>query len=428
MKLFIWFIPILLISIFLSLYLKTSLIIISGLLFCYLVYAVKRPGSIENFSPESKKLFSLAIFFTLVSKILFYLKDIYLTHGTLSEALNRPIMPYKICSLSASYQTFGFIKRGLLPTIVNLISPDYIIQIYSVQLMGLGIIIAGLLLINIRKEFSIVHKGIFLAVILLSPIGIYPYFNFYLGFYDMALIGLLLISISYNNRPASVFVDIAGLLVHEAYIFLRFPFLIFQLFSLINRKKPYASVLVSIFINSMVFFLIIQSPRPGFDELKENYFSHYSSLKSITSPGDMEAFLPLCKEGTLASNFKIIQQFYFTGKAASLYIPITVSIISIALLGFFTNTISGKNRVLDVMASLFAFVFPLTLCLVGGDFGRWLAFSYVLWAIYYFLFRPKLFSGAQLSFKYLYGVLLVALIFSPFGANYNPLFYTLMGN
>src|SRR5450755_1978779 len=333
MKLLTRIIPILFVSILISFFLKISLLIISGLLFCYLVYAWAKPVSLATYWSESKKFFYVALFFTLGSKILFFLKDIYLNHDTLNEAMGKPVMFYKICSLSASYQSFGFIKRGLLPSIVNFISPNYIVQIYAVQLIGLGIFIAGLLLINKRKGFGLDNKRILLGVLLLSPIGIYSFFNFNLGFYDMVLIGLLLVSISYNNRPASVFVDIIGLLVHEAYIFLRLPFLIFNLISLINKKKPYASALLGIFINMGVLFLIVQSPRPGFEELKENYFSHYASLKSLTQPGDMEAFLPLCKEGTLASDFKVIQQFYFTSKAASYYIPLSFSIISLTLLG-----------------------------------------------------------------------------------------------
>jgi hypothetical protein len=52
----------------------------------------------------------------------------------------------------------------------------------------------------------------------------------------------------------------------------------------------------------------------------------------------------------------------------------------------------------------------------------------VCWAIYYLLFRPVLFSETEPSFKYLYGAMLTALLFSPFGINYNPLFFTWMGH
>lgn len=420
-------IPILCISALLSYYLQVSLLVVSGFLFSWLVWSWQKAGSPENYRPDYKLLFSLSLFFTLGSKILFFLKGIFLTHDSLRQALDKPVIFYKICSLSASYQSFGFIKRGLIPTIVRLLSHDYIVQIYSVQLIGLAVIVAGLLMIRRRNDFPAGPKGIFISVLLLSPIGLYSFFNFNLGFYDMILVGLLLVSIAMGKSKASTIADVIGLLVHEAYIFLRLPFLLFDLISLIKNKKPYASVLVSIIINLVVFLMIVKAPRPGFDELKANYFSKYPSLISRTSSGDMEAFLPLCKQGTLSSDFDVIRRFYSTPRAGSFNFPISVSLIGVTLLGFFTNSISGSRRFADTLASLVAFAFPLTLGLVGGDFGRWLAFSYVLWAIYYFLFRPVFFPETKSSFQYIYLVLLMALLFLPFGINYHPLFYKLMG-
>ncbi len=418
---------ILIISVFLSYYLQVSLLVVSGLLFAWLLWSWQKAGSLENYRPDYKMLFSLSLFFTLGSKILFFLKGIFLTHDSLRQALDRPVIFYKICSLSASYQSFGFIKRGLIPTIVRLLSPDYIVQIYAVQLIGLASIIAGLWLIKRKNDFPALPKGIFIGVLLLSPIGVYSFFNFNLGFYDMILIGLLLVSIALGKSKTSTIADVVALLVHEAYIFLRLPFLLFSLVSLIRNKKPYASVLVSIVINLVVFLMIVKAPRPGFEELKSNYFSRYPTLVSRTSSGDMEAFLPLCKEGTLSSDFGVIRRFYATPRAGSFNIPISLSIIGVTLFGFFTNTISGKRRYADASASLVAFGFPLMLALVGGDFGRWLAFSYVLWAVYYFLFRPVLFPETKPSLSYIYAVLLMALVFLPFGINYHPLFYKLMG-
>jgi len=420
--------PVLLAGVFLSFFLDVNLLLVSSLLLCWLIYMLGKPPVLAEFRPDIKLLFTVTVLATLGSKILVFLKDIYITHGTLTDSMNRSIILYKICSLSVSYQSFGFIKRGLLPTIVNWMSPVYTFQIYAVQLIGFAVFIAGLLRINKKTEFAIAPKKIFIAVLLLSPIGIYSYFNFNLGFYDMVIVGLLFFSIAAGNRPASLVPDILGLLVHEAYIFIRLPFLIFSLCSLVKNKKPYTFVLVSIFINLAVLLLIVKSPRPGVEELKANYFLHYPSLKSVTQPGDMEAFTPLCREGTLSADLKEVQATYNGPRARSLYIPLLVSFCMIVLPGYFTSTLTGRRRTLDLTASGSAFLFPLILCLVGGDFGRWLGFSWVVWAIYYLLFRPNLFPESQPSFKYLYWAMLTALLFSPFGINYSPLFLTWMGH
>jgi len=415
------------ISICLSAYLKISLLFISGVLLCFLIYALENQEATGIYSGRLKKYFYLSVLVTLGAKSLFLMKDIFQHHDSIHESLKKSVTLYKVCSVSASYQSFGFIRRGLIPTLVTGLSSDYIFQIYAVQLLGLIIFITALAAIIRKKNLFGLNRNIYAIVLLLSPIGIFSYFNFNLGFTDMILVGLLLISISFSGNWFSFIVDITGMLIHEAFLFIRLPFLILQLFINLKDKKPYQSTLAQIFINLGFFIIIILSPRPEMDALKSNYFTRYPMLVTQTTPGDMEAFIPLSKEGTLRSNFHVILQFYKTDKALSLAIPILISVTLIVVAGFFSNTLTGKNRALDVFAAAFIFIFPLMLSAVGGDFGRWLGFSFVCWATYYYLFRSVLFPKAEISYKYAYAVLVTALIFSPFGINYHPLFYKLLG-
>lgn len=423
----VWMIPVFTISVFLTVVLKYDLLIISGLLFCWLLYDFAKPKLEGTFRVDNDKIFAVAVTATIASKILYFLKDIFFRHETLEHTVLNPVDLYKVCFLSASYQSFGFIKRGLIPSIVSFFSGNYFVQLYLVQLIGAAIFITGLIVLNRRHVLTVVQKRFLIPILLLSPIGIYYHFTFTLGFYDMALIGLLFISIGFSNRPASIFADIVGLMIHEAYIFLSLPFHIYNLISLIQKKRSFLTELIAIVVNVLVLAFIIGFPKPGIEELKNNYFAHYGSLRSITSAKDLEAFLPLSREGTLSYDFRFMMKFFHTDKSLSFFFPITLSILNICFLSYFTNNLSGRFRAADFACAVAAFIFPLCLCLIGADFGRWLNFAYTSWIIYYIIFRPKLFSGSEMSVSCLYGVLLAALIFLPFGFNYNPLFYFLFG-
>jgi hypothetical protein len=427
LDLFVWMIPIVMISLLLTIVLKYDLLLISGLLFCWLLYDMAKQKEVGTFLLDNQKIFILAISVTLLSKILYLLKDIYIRHETLQHTVLNPVELYKICFLSASYQSFGFIKRGLIPSIVSFLSGNYLIQLYLVQMIGFVVFVVGLLFLSKNKDFSIGQKRIFIPILLLSPIGLFYHFTFTLGFYDMTLIGLLFISIAFNNRPVSIVTDIMGLMVHEAYIFLSLPFHVFNLASLIRQKKSYTTELFSIVVNILVLLIVTQLHRPGMNELVNNYFHHYPSLKAITSSKDLEAFLPLSREGTLSYDFHAMIRFFHTDKSLSFFFPITLSVLNIGFLSYFTSNIPGRLRMADLACAISAFIFPLCLCVIGADFGRWLNFAYISWLIYYIIFRPNLFSKSEISTSCLYGILLAALIFLPFGFNYNPLFYFLFG-
>ncbi len=75
MKLLIRVIPVLLTGIFLSYFLGVSLLIVSSLLLCWLIYLLQKPPSLSAFRPDTKKLFIVTVIVILASKILFFFKE-----------------------------------------------------------------------------------------------------------------------------------------------------------------------------------------------------------------------------------------------------------------------------------------------------------------------------------------------------------------
>src|ERR1700704_4176803 len=65
----VWMIPVLTISIFLTIVLKYDLLLISGLLFCWLLYDFAKPKLRETFRVDNDKIFTVAVTVTIASKI-----------------------------------------------------------------------------------------------------------------------------------------------------------------------------------------------------------------------------------------------------------------------------------------------------------------------------------------------------------------------
>ena len=421
--------PVLVISLSLAYLLKYDLLIVSGLLFCFWIFQNSLPKRIYSVEGDNNRLFLLVTGVVLLSKILFLIKLALIHHQSMHRSVLNPVELYQLCYLSVSYQSFGFVRRGLIPSVVQAFSGDYLVQLYLVQGIGFASFLSGLFVINKKKAFDFVQKGYFIPALLLSPVGIYYHSNFTFGFYDMTLIGLLFLSFSYRGHPAAVLFDAAGLLVHEAYIILRLPFLLFDLLNGISEKslRKTSIAWLTILINAAVLLLIILWPRPGADALADHFLHQYASLGRITQPSDFDAFLPLSREGTLTADFNIMKQYYISRKFSSFLYPLALSTMSVYGFTFLSSSLSGRQRVQDSCCCLFSFSCPLLLGLVGADFGRWIAFSYITWLSYYLLFRPLLYPSARVSENCLYAVFLTVLLLIPFGYNFHPLFSWLLG-
>ncbi|HEX4850923.1 MAG TPA: hypothetical protein VFV08_08965, partial [Puia sp.] len=417
---FMKIIPVLAISIFLAYYLKIDLVIVSGLMFCYYLFESEKEILPGQFKFRIQSYFLLSIVVTVGSKALSFGKDIFLHHTGIHEAMSKQIDLYKVCFLSASYQSFGFMKRGLIPTIVQSISGDYVFQVFFVQCLGYFLFVLGAFLLCFDKLVSFKERKTFALILLFAPIGMFAFFNFNLGFYDMTILGLLLISFHFRNSRLVYLVDMLGMFVHEAYLFLKLPLLILQFITQKKGSGSRAQLIAQSAFNLAIFAAIIFWPRPSLEHLWQNYSLLYPDIVTRTTPGDTEAFFPLSNAGSLHLQLKIIWNYLLASKGISYYVPIPAMILSVVVCSFATSNLQGKERILDLVMTCFVFLFPLLLCIVGGDFGRWLAFSYVLWTSYYLLMRPLFFPEAEISFSGIYAILLVALIFTPFGVNFSP--------
>jgi hypothetical protein len=332
---------------------------------------------------------------------------------------------YNLASLTASYQTFGLIKRGLIPSIVNCLSADFNVQLGWTRIIGIMVFIGGLTAVGFSKQYNLFSRRLFLIVFLLSPIGIFYQSIFPDGQYDQVMIGILFFSVSVYKKASALIFDLAGLLVHEAYLFLRLPFLLFEMiYFLKNRQKQKSIKAIQILTVASISigFMIMSSNlvRRDRSELESNYFRLYPHLPTHNL-NNLQAFDPMAKDATFAFQMSRMATYYKRTDFITYLIPMSVCLVVVGLLTFLYSDQVGKQKKMDIFFSIASFLSPLLLCFIGLDYGRWLNFAFISWACYYILLRQKLFPACSYSANYLFGVLLCAMIFYPTGIYQHPL-------
>jgi hypothetical protein len=416
-----------------STYQKGSLILISGLLFClFLVYQefiLERPAP-QLLLPGGRKI-SLP---TVLLSLLLIVLILFITKSFYSLKTTGYLNIYEIISLSACYQKFGLVKRGLMPTLVNMVSTsDYKVQIFSATAIGLLVFAMGLIALYRSKRFAQDQKLYMIGIFLLAPIGFYSQFKFIAGAYDMALIGFFFLAMAGNGKPWSLIFDICGILLHEAYFFLRLPFLLFNIYAdligLGGRKKIFLSWnLAQLLLSGMVFLLMSSNlVRPPLADLRQHFFQLYPGLPT-PSEGNFHALDPMTKEVDLSFQMKIMNEYHHSPEFRTYFIPVVFSLIVIILLGYLFNGLKAREKRIDLAFTLMAFAIPLVLSIVATDVGRWMNFGFIAVLSYYILIRPTLFSDGKISWLYLFWLLILIFLLTPLGIFEQPLFSILLGH
>jgi hypothetical protein len=312
---------------------------------------------------------------------------------------------------------------------VHFFSADYYKQMIWIRIMGLMVFLGGLVAVAWGKQFSLYTRRLFLAVFLLTPVGIIYQSIFPGSLYDLVLIGILFCASALDNRPASLIFDLAGLLVHEAYLFLRLPFIVFNLISSLSKRgKERKFNLFTLFslgaIVSEFIIMISNWARRDRAVLEKNYEVLYPHLP-VHNLNHLRAFDPIAKEATIGFQVNQMITSYHRGDFRVYLLLMFGCGMMIGLLTYLFNNLKGRPKRMDIIFSLGSFLSPLLLCFVGLDYGRWINFAFITWICYYVLFRQKLFSDAILSTNCLYGMLMAAYIIYPTVIYEHPLMFVL---
>lgn len=303
---------------------------------------------------------------------------------------------YVLSQYVFTYQNMGFVARGLLPSIFELIKLNnkctynifynIVLMFYVITIIYLGI------------KYAYQYRNKFIISVLFLYFGIF-HFTIDTMRTDMLIILFsiwIFILLDNNKKIISVLISIISLFIHEASFFLIVP-----IFVLFNRSK-YKTLFI-IFILSTIFLLITFLSNKT---IENNAIEMISNFPDITQ---IKRFFYIGYTSGIIENIT----FYFS--TINNYILILILVVGISIYIFcfrelFTKKLAQKN--------IFAF-FPLLLCLVAIDYSRWLHFSFILLMLYAIkqnLFNDKILKRLVycLPFSIVFNSSIVILIISIF--------------
>lgn len=157
-------------------------------------------------------------------------------------------LPWKMAQYYVNYFDFGFVKRGLIGTllypVMRATSDDRLLASAVVVLLDLAIVLAGLVLINraFEREPLIDKKigDVIKFILVFSPVGVMQ-LSYDVGRFDHVTIVLAVASLFLILRGADFHAGLllaTGILVHEAVFVFAFPVLLAILIAVHNDKPP----------------------------------------------------------------------------------------------------------------------------------------------------------------------------------------------
>lgn len=273
---------------------------------------------------------------------------------------------FALTSLYLRYQELGFVKRGLLGTLLSPVLPERIspgLGLAIIVTMGVIAIAAVCLLLGLLYKKN--EKPLLSITCVLSP-AMFIQMGYLFGFLDIyCFLCLLLTALIVTRLNPSlwslmlVFVlGIAGPFFHELYLLAFFPlaFLIS-----IRRSRRYSGAVLLSAILAAAIIALFGSFESGAKSLELAISGHYSlpieaSIFELTSSLSRNAF------GTTAYLFRngeFIRSF-----AGVAYLIILLSSLSV----------SGAHVPLR-LAYWLAALSPLLLNFLGGDSSRWIGMA-----------------------------------------------------
>lgn len=329
-----------------------------------------------------------------------------------------------------SYQNLGFVKRGLIGTILSpfakIFSWHIVITTFSViGLITFGVVMAKLMSKSIELSKYSLSSWILAICIIFSPCSLSALAGD-LGRFDWILI-LILIATHYillsffsqESHPKHNFnvlfivvliMQVVGILVHEIYIMMIMPIIIYiNFFKSISKDILYKIAAISI-ISLMLVFLFGARHDLSISEVNKIYISNEYHTRIIHDFNQTSLFV---------LKFNILDNLNFSvdrykSMGLKLWIFIITNTFIIMSFLFYLTTIatphlkSGKRLLITMLMFM-----PMLLSLIAVDIGRWITLSFFVGLI--IIFSEKRMQSFKFSNKtniIILGYLLLFLVMS----------------
>jgi hypothetical protein len=334
-----------------------------------------------------------------------------------SKAFKYGISPYPMGELLINYK-FGFIRRGLIGEVVRISNILFNInQIYSLTIFTsiIYVLVFGYIGFIIRKNI------VLLIMMFFSPFGFLFYLNDWrsFGYKDIYVLLFFILGLQYihklneiKNNKGIFIVLLLGILTHENFIVISFPFLLFYLYFLWSKRGQEKEKIISflkeysfliIFFSISIFFTYIFSSfnlQYKIQNLKFEYEKLLIKYREINLIGIKNSLDWLDK--SLFYGFKFVYARNFNNLILMRFFQdfiillISIFLICYSFLNFKTIFILFKKYLIFFIVFLFCFSF---LILFTFDWGRWLHLFYMHFFILFIFVIKKFNFNIKLSFK-----------------------------
>lgn len=277
------------------------------------------------------------------------------------------------------YQNMGFVARGLLSSIFELIKLNNKCSYYIFYNIVLIFYVITIIYLGIKYAYQ--YRNKFIISVLFLYFGIF-HFTIDTMRTDILIILFSLwifILLDNNKKIISVLVSIISLFIHEASFFLIVP--IFALYN-INRKNT----AFRIFSLSTIFLLITFLSNKT---TEDNAIAMISNFHDVTQ---------IKKMFYIGYTSGIIENITFYFSTINNYYLILILVIGISVYIFCFRELFNKQ----LMKKNIVTFFPLLLCFVAIDYSRWLHFVFILLILYCIkqnLFNDKIFKRLLYCFS-----------------------------
>lgn len=293
---------------------------------------------------------------------------------------------YVLSQYAFTYQNMGFVARGLLPSIFELIKLNNKFIYYIFYNIVLILYIITIIYIAIKYAYQ--YRNKFIIAILFLYFGVFHFSS------DTMRTDMLIILISFwlfillnrNKILPSITLSIVALLIHEASFFLIVP--VYLLF--VDNLKQKIAVVLSF---GLIFLIII---------LFSNKTTESNAIEIIKQFGGITQVKQIFYIGYTAGVCENIK-FYFS--TINNYFLVLTLIAGTIIYVFCFREVFKKSL---IQTNIFA-LFPLLLCFVAIDYFRWLHFAFILLMLY--SIRQNLYNN--IIFKRLIYCLPISIIFNP---------------
>ena len=325
-------------------------------------------------------------------------------------------MAWNIGHYAVNYTDFGFVKRGLVGSLYNLINGSFS---QESLLLFQSLFILFLILITHFFFSKLNLKKSFIYILFIVSPATFLQFSSDLGRFDPILVSIFMLSVIYRSSPVLfVIFSIFGILTHEIYTFALLPsaFILYlsERVKLVSLKEiiveSIKSNILYILITLILVVVLLGSYEPGYEQI----------IKVFSNSELPPAYVEYHTKGMTGWPLEIwttplLDSFIFTSQKLTLSLS-TIYMVFVYLFILIYFHLIGVNFKKPRYYLILLSSFPMFL--LGTDWGRWLAFIYIsIFVIFIVTERDK---AGRISNKYL----LLFSLYGPLGVggSLSPLF------